>query len=62
MEFNPTLGYIQGDGQFDIWCKFRPDKSILTTCSRYLVHQSEEEVDLQTQFTMRVPIKVVGAN
>ena len=29
LEFNPTLGYIQGNSQFEIWLKFRPDRSIL---------------------------------
>ena len=38
MEFNPTLGIIQGDGKFEIWCKFRPDRSTLATCSKYLVN------------------------
>jgi len=32
LEFNPTLGYIQGKGTFDIWFKFRPDRTILTNC------------------------------
>jgi hypothetical protein len=32
LEFNPTLGYIQGLGTFDIWFKFRPDRSILANC------------------------------
>ena len=29
MEFNPTLGYIQGLDKFEIWMKFRPDRTIL---------------------------------
>ena len=37
LEFNPTLGYIPGNGSFEIWLKFRPDRSILTTCNKYLV-------------------------
>lgn len=37
LEFNPTLGFIQGDGKFEIWAKLKPDRSILQTCSRFLV-------------------------
>jgi hypothetical protein len=37
LEFNPTLGYIQGKGTFDIWLKFRPDRTILSNCQKYLV-------------------------
>ena len=29
LEFNPTLGFIQGKGQFEIWAKLKPDRSIL---------------------------------
>lgn len=29
LEFNPTLGFIQGDGKFEIWAKLKPDRSIL---------------------------------
>lgn len=29
LEFNPTLGFIQGDGRFEIWAKLKPDRSIL---------------------------------
>lgn len=32
LEFNPTLGYIQGRGTFEIWLKFKPDRTILTNC------------------------------
>ncbi len=32
LEFNPTLGYIQGRGVFEIWSKFKPDRTILTSC------------------------------
>lgn len=63
LEFNPTLGYIQGLGTFDIWFKFRPDRSILTNCQRYLVKQDEEPPkDEYEEFTMKIPIKVTGAN
>lgn len=37
LEFNPTLGYIQGKGTFEIWFKFKPDRTILTNCQKYLV-------------------------
>jgi hypothetical protein len=63
LEFNPTLGFIQGNGQFEIWSKLKPDRSILSTCSRYLVKQDEEPCkDPYEEFTMRIPIKVTGAN
>ena len=64
LEFNPTLGYIQGKGTFEIWLKFRPDRTILTNCQKYLVKQDDEAPpkDEYEEFTMRIPIKVVGAN
>lgn len=64
LEFNPTLGYIQGNSSFEIWLKFRPDRSILTACNKYLVRQNEDEPpkDEYEEFTMKVPIKVQGAN
>ena len=37
LEFNPTLGYIQGNSPFEIWLKFRPDRTILQSCAKYLV-------------------------
>ena len=42
LEFNPTLGYIQGNSQFEIWLKFRPDRTILTACSKYLVRKNKD--------------------
>ena len=64
LEFNPTLGYIQSHSSFSIWLKFKPDRSILTTCSKFLVHKDGDEAptDPHEEFTMRVPVKVVGAN
>jgi len=64
LEFNPTLGYIQGRGLFEIWFKFKPDRSILTSCQRYLVKQDDDTPpkDEYEEFTMRIPIKVTGAN
>jgi hypothetical protein len=64
VEFNPTLGFIQGNGTFEIWMKFRPDRTILTNCQKYLVKQDEDipPKDEYEEFTMRIPIKVVGAN
>lgn len=64
LEFNPTLGYIQGNSSFAIWLKFKPDRSILTTCNQYLVHKDGEEApeNPHDEFAMRIPIKVVGAN
>jgi len=37
LEFNPTLGYIQGNSSFEIWLKFRPDRTILNACKKYLI-------------------------
>lgn len=63
LEFNPTLGFIQGHGSFEIWAKLKPDRTILHTCSRYLVKQDEEPAkDPYEEFTMRIPVKVTGAN
>jgi len=63
LEFNPTLGFIQGNGKFEIWAKLKPDRSILQTCSRFLVKQNEEPPkDEYEEFTMRIPVKVTGAN
>lgn len=63
LEFNPTLGYIQGNSSFEIWLKFKPDRSILQACQKYLVKQNEDPPkDEFEEFTMRIPIKVTGAN
>jgi len=63
LEFNPTLGYIQGQSSFEIWLKFRPDRSILAACSKYLIRQSEQApADEFEEFTMRIPVKVTAAN
>ena len=49
--------------KFEIWAKLKPDRSILQTCSRFLVKQNEEPPkDEYEEFTMRIPIKVTGAN
>lgn len=52
IEFNPTLGYIQGHDKFEIWMKFKPDRTILTNGSKFM---SEDN-------SIEIPIKVVGAN
>lgn len=63
LEFNPTLGYIQGNSSFEIWLKFRPDRTILNSCRKYLVKQDEgEPKDEFEEFTMKIPVKVTGAN
>lgn len=64
LEFNPTLGYIQGNSSFEVWLKFRPDRTILNTCAKYLVRKNFDEPpkDEFEDFTMRIPIKVTGAN
>ena len=64
LDFNPTLGFIQGNSSFEIWAKLKPDRSILQTCARFLVKQDDETPakDEYEEFTMRIPIKVTGAN
>lgn len=52
LEFNPTLGYIQGHSHFEIWLKFKPQRSLLTNAKRFLI--GDESIS--------IPIKVVGAN
>jgi hypothetical protein len=63
LEFNPTLGFISSHGSFEIWAKFKPDRSILQNCARFLTKQDESPAkDEYEEFTMRIPIKVTGAN
>jgi hypothetical protein len=63
LEFNPTLGFIQSHGSFEIWAKLKPDRSILQNCARFLTKQDETAPkDEYEEFTMRIPIKVTGAN
>lgn len=52
LEFNPTLGFIQGNDQFEIWCKFMPDNSIYTRLASF-----QETANL-----FKIPIKVTGSN
>jgi hypothetical protein len=52
IEFNPTLGYIQGRDKFEIWMKFKPDRTILSTGAKYVTEGNNIDI----------PIKVVGAN
>lgn len=35
-EFNPILGYIQGNSTFEIWVKLTTDKDILNYCQKYI--------------------------
>ena len=35
-EFNPILGYIQGNSSFEIWVKLSTEKDILNYCSKYI--------------------------
>jgi len=64
IEFNPTLGYIQGHSSFEIWAKLRPDRSILQNCAKYLVRQNEEipVEDEYEETTMKIPVVVKGAD
>lgn len=52
LEFNPTLGFIQGNDQFEIWCKFIPDNSIYTRLASFQ----------ETANFFKIPIKVTGSN
>lgn len=52
LEFNPTLGYIQGNDKFEIWMKFKPDRTILSVGKKYISEGNHIDI----------PIKVVGAN
>jgi len=52
IEFNPTLGYIQGREKFEIWMKFKPDRTILTIGKKFVSEGNN----------INIPIKVVGAN
>ena len=52
LEFNPTLGYIQGKDKFEIWMKFKPDRTILSVGKKFI---SEDN-------SIEIPIKVIGAN
>jgi hypothetical protein len=51
VEFNPTLGYIQGNSSFDIWVKFHPDSTTALMFSKYMIDDNSFEV----------PIKIIGA-
>lgn len=35
-EFNPILGYIQGNASFEIWVKLSTEKDILNYCAKYI--------------------------
>jgi len=35
-QFNPLLGYIQGNSKFEVWVKMNADKDLLTLCAKYL--------------------------
>ena len=44
--------------------KMKPDRTILSNCQRFLTKQNDEvpPIDEYEEFTMRIPIKVTGAN
>lgn len=52
LEFNPTLGYIQGNDKFEIWMKFKPDRTILSISKKFISEGNNIDI----------PIKVVGSN
>ena len=35
-EFNPILGYIQGNSSFEIWAKMNTEKKILNYCQKFM--------------------------
>ena len=35
-EFNPTIGYIQGNSKFDIWVKTTTNKDLLNMCGKFI--------------------------
>lgn len=51
-EFNPTLGYVQGNSTFDIWCKFKPDQNAYVMLKEF---QQDENC-------FQVPIQVTSPN
>ena len=52
LEFNPILGFIQANSEFEIWCKFKPNNDLFV---KFRDFQEKSGV-------FRVPVKVVGAN
>ena len=60
-EFNPLLGYIQGQSDFEIWMKITLQKNPQIYFKKY--HRSEGEYEFQFKVTasdqiMPVPFKV----
>ena len=51
LEFNPTLGYIQGLSDFEIWAKFRPTPSLYEDGTKYM----------KGDF-INIPLKVISAS
>jgi hypothetical protein len=60
IEFNPTLGYIQGNDKFDIWMKFKPDRTILNVAKKYI--SFVKEIEGYSTPEINIPIKIIGAN
>lgn len=59
LEFNPTLGFIQANSEFEIWCKFKPNNDIYLKFAEF----AEKTGDPQEKSKIfRIPIKVTGAN
>ncbi|CAK81749.1 unnamed protein product (macronuclear) [Paramecium tetraurelia] len=50
-EFNPKLGYIQGNSKFEIWVKFNAERQLQTICQRFF---KDNVID--------VPFKLIGAD
>lgn len=51
-EFNPMLGYIQGNSSFEVWVKMSVEKDLLTLCHKYVTKENVFEI----------PFKLIGAD
>lgn len=50
-EFNPKLGYIQGNSKFEIWVKFNAERDLVNMCSNYINND-----------ILEIPFKLIGAD
>lgn len=53
-EFNPSLGYIQGNSKFEIWVKFIADPDIMKICKKFIT-------DNVLTLPFKVPYNLVAA-
>jgi len=47
LEFNPTLGYVQGNATFEIWCKFKPDQNAYIMLKEFQQDESNFQIPIQ---------------